>query len=319
MTAHQNGTISVVVSDFLLNCLVRSPSWKFWLSLPLSFLFLLAMGANGVLLVTIQLEASLHEPMYYLLSILSLLDIVLCLTVIPKVLAIFWFDLRSISFSACFIQMFIMNCFLGMESCTFMVMAYDRYVAICHPLRYSSIITDQFVARAAMFILARNALLTMFIPILSAQLHYCGKNIIENCICANLSVSKLSCDNVALNRIYQLTVAWTLLGSDLVLIFLSYILILRAILRLKAKGAAAKALSTCGSHFILILFFSTILLVFVFTHMAKKRVSPDIPILLNVLHHVIPAALNPIVYGIRTQEIKEGIRKLLRRVVERCK
>ncbi|XP_025314744.1 olfactory receptor 56A3-like [Canis lupus dingo] len=319
MTAHQNGTISVVVSDFLLNCLVRSPSWKFWLSLPLSFLFLLAMGANGVLLVTIQLEASLHEPMYYLLSILSLLDIVLCLTVIPKVLAIFWFDLRSISFSACFIQMYIMNCFLGMESCTFMVMAYDRYVAICHPLRYSSIITDQFVARAAMFILARNALLTMFIPILSAQLHYCGKNIIENCICANLSVSKLSCDNVFLNRIYQLTIAWTLLGSDLVLIFLSYILILRAILRLKAKGAAAKALSTCGSHFILILFFSTILLVFVFTHMAKKKVSPDIPILLNVLHHVIPAALNPIVYGVRTQEIKEGIRKLLRRVVERCK
>ncbi|XP_072651268.1 olfactory receptor 56A3-like [Canis lupus baileyi] len=319
MTAHQNGTTSVVVSDFLLNCLVRSPSWKFWLSLPLSFLFLLAMGANGVLLVTIQLEASLHEPMYYLLSILSLLDIVLCLTVIPKVLAIFWFDLRSISFSACFIQMYIMNCFLGMESCTFMVMAYDRYVAICHPLRYSSIITDQFVARAAMFILARNALLTMFIPILSAQLHYCGKNIIENCICANLSVSKLSCDNVFLNRIYQLTIAWTLLGSDLVLIFLSYILILRAILRLKAKGAAAKALSTCGSHFILILFFSTILLVFVFTHMAKKKVSPDIPILLNVLHHVIPAALNPIVYGVRTQEIKEGIRKLLRRVVERCK
>ncbi|XP_038424106.1 olfactory receptor 56A3 [Canis lupus familiaris] len=319
MTAHQNGTISVVVSDFLLNCLVRSPSWKFWLSLPLSFLFLLAMGANGVLLVTIQLEASLHEPMYYLLSILSLLDIVLCLTVIPKVLAIFWFDLRSISFSACFIQMYIMNCFLGMESCTFMVMAYDRYVAICHPLRYSSIITDQFVARAAMFILARNALLTMFIPILSAQLHYCGKNIIENCICANLSVSKLSCDNVFLNKIYQFIVAWTLLGSDLVLIFLSYLFILKTVLRLKAKGAAAKALSTCGSHFILILFFSTILLVLVFTHIAKKKVSPDIPILLNVLHHVIPAALNPIVYGIRTQEIKEGIRKLLRRVTERFK
>ncbi|XP_038285525.1 olfactory receptor 56A3-like [Canis aureus] len=319
MTAHQNGTTSVVVSDFLLNCLVRSPSWKFWLSLPLSFLFLLAMGANGVLLVTIQLEASLHEPMYYLLSILSLLDIVLCLTVIPKVLAIFWFDLRSISFSACFIQMYIMNCFLGMESCTFMVMAYDRYVAICHPLRYSSIITDQFVARAAMFILARNALLTMFIPILSAQLHYCGKNIIENCICANLSVSKLSCDNVFLNKIYQLIVAWTLLGSDLVLIFLSYLFILKTVLRLKAKGAAAKALSTCGSHFILILFFSTILLVLVFTHIAKKKVSPDIPILLNVLHHVIPAALNPIVYGIRTQEIKEGIRKLLRRVTERFK
>ncbi|XP_006870379.1 PREDICTED: olfactory receptor 56A3-like [Chrysochloris asiatica] len=308
-----NNSFSIEFSDFLLNCFVRSPNWQCWLSLPLSLLFLLAMGANVTLVITIWLEASLHEPMYYLLSLLSLLDIVLCLTVIPKVLAIFWFDLRPISFSACFIQMFIMNNFLSMESCTFLTMAYDRYVAICKPLRYPSIITDQFVAKAVVFILTRNTLLTAPIPILSARLHYCEKNVIENCLCANLSVSKLSCDNVALNRIYQLSVAWTLLGSDLILIFISYGFILRAVLRLKTKGAAAKALSTCGSHFILILFFSTILLVFVFTHMAKKKVSPEIPVLLNVLHHVIPAALNPIVYGVRTQEIKQGIWKLLKR------
>ena len=114
MAAHQNGSTSTEFSDFLLNCFVRSPSWQLWLSLPLSLLFLLAMGANTTLLITIQLDASLHEPMYYLLSLLSLLDMVLCLTVIPKVLAIFWFDLRPISFSACFLQMFIMNNFLPM-------------------------------------------------------------------------------------------------------------------------------------------------------------------------------------------------------------
>ena len=82
---------------------------------------------------------------------------------------------------------------------------------------------------------------------------------------------------------------------------------------LKAEGAMAKALSTCGSHFILILFFSTVLLVFVLTHMVIKNVSPDVPVLLNVLHHVIPAALNPIVYGVRTQEIKQGIQRLLKK------
>ncbi|XP_072471693.1 olfactory receptor 56A3-like [Notamacropus eugenii] len=308
-----NGSSSTEVSEFLLNCFVRSPSWQHWLSLPLSMLFLLAMGANATLLITIRLETSLHEPMYYLLSFLSILDIVLCLTVIPKVLLVFWFDLRPISFSACFLQMFIMNNFLPMESCTFLVMAYDRYVAICHPLRYPSIITDLFVIKASLFIVARNTLLTAPIPILSALLHYCGDNIIENCICANLSVSKLSCDNVTVNKIYQLIVAWTLLGSDLILIFLSYSFILRAVMKLKAKGAAAKALSTCVSHFILILFFSTILLVFIFTHMAKKKVSHDVPVLLNVLHHVIPAALNPIVYGVRTKEIKQGIWRLLRK------
>nr|XP_014693329.2 olfactory receptor 56A3-like [Equus asinus] len=313
MTAHQNGTISFEVSDFLLNCFVRSPNWQIWLSLPLSLLFLLAMGANGILLITIWLETSLHEPMYYLLSLLSLLDMVLCLTVIPKVLTIFWLDFKSISFYACFLQMYIMNCFLAMESCTFMVMAYDHYIAICHPLRYSSIITDQFIAKAAIFILARNILFTVPIPILSALLFYCGRNVIENCICANMSVSRLSCDDVTINRLYQFAGGWTLLGSDLILIILSYTLILRAVLRLKAEGAVAKALSTCGSHFILILFFNTALLVFVLTHVVKKKVSPDVPVLLNVLHHVIPAALNPIVYGVRTQEIKQGIQKLLKK------
>ncbi|XP_016072746.1 PREDICTED: olfactory receptor 56A3 [Miniopterus natalensis] len=313
MTAHLNETISAEVSDFVLNCFVRSPSWQLWLSLPLSLLFLLAMGANGILLITIWLETSLHEPMYYLLSFLSLLDIVLCLTVIPKVLAIFWFDLRPISFFACFLQMFIMNCFLAMESCTFMIMAYDRYVAICHPLQYASIVTDQFVAKAAIFTLARSVLMTVPIPILSAQLHSCGRTVIENCICANMSVSRLSCDDITINRLYQFAGGWTLLGSDLILIFLSYTFILRAVLRLKAVGAVAKALSTCGSHFILILFFSTILLVFVLTHVAKKKVSPNVPVLLNVLHHVIPAALNPIVYGVRTREIKQGIQRLLKK------
>ena len=166
MTSHRNG--STRVSDFLLNCFVKSPNWQLWLSMPFTILFLLAMGANATLLITIRLEASLNEPMYYLLSLLSLLDMVLCLTVIPKVLAIFWFDLRSISFVASFVQMYIMNCFLTMESCTLMVMAYDRYVAICHPLRYPSIITEQFIAKVAIFILARNALLTMSVSILSA-------------------------------------------------------------------------------------------------------------------------------------------------------
>ncbi|KAM6158471.1 olfactory receptor 56A4-like [Rhynchocyon petersi] len=303
-------------SEFFLICFPNFQSWQHWLSLPLSLLFLLAVGANTTLLITIRLEASLHEPMYYLLSLLSLLDIVLCLTVIPKVLDIFWFDNRSISFSACFLQMFIMNSFLTMESCTFMVMAYDRYIAICHPLRYSSIITDQFVSKAAIFIVARNGLLTMPIPILSSRLSYCARNIIKNCICTNMSVSRLSCNDTTFNQLYQFVTGWTLLGSDLILIVLSYVFILKTVLRIKAEGAAAKALGTCGSHLILILFFSTVLLVLVITNLARKRIPPDVPILLNILHHLIPPALNPIVYGVRTKEIKQGIQKLLRRLLD---
>ncbi|XP_077901048.1 olfactory receptor 56A3-like [Ictidomys tridecemlineatus] len=185
-------------------------------------------------------------------------------------------------------------------------------------MKYPSIITDQFVVKAVIFMVARNVFISLPIPILSARLYYCGRNVIENCICANMSVSRLSCDDVTLNCLYQFAGGWTLLGSDLILIFLSYILILQAVLKLKAEcqsaeGAVVKALSTCGSHFILILFFSTILLVFVLTHVAKRKVSPDVPILLNVVHHVIPAALNPIVYGVKTQEIKQGFQRLLKK------
>ncbi|XP_008062841.1 olfactory receptor 56A4-like [Carlito syrichta] len=302
------------VSEFLLICFPNFQSWQHWLSLPLSLLFLLAMWANITLLLTIQLETTLHEPMYYLLSLLSLLDIVLCLTVIPKVLDIFWFGNKSISFSACFLQMFIMNSFLTMESCTFMVMAYDRYVAICRPLRYPSIITNQFVFRASIFVVMRNGLLTMPIPILSSRLRYCAENMINNCICTNISVSKLSCDDIIFNQFYQFVIGWTLLGSDLILIVLSYFFILRTVLSIKAEGAVAKALGTCGSHLILILFFSTVLLVLVITNLTRKKIPPDVPILLNILHHLIPPALNPIVYGVRTKEIKQGIQKLLRRL-----
>ncbi|KAM4850946.1 olfactory receptor 56A4-like [Urocitellus parryii] len=310
--ASSNNDSTALISEFLLICFPNYQSWQHWLSMPLSLLFLLAMGANTTLLIVIWLEASLHEPMYYLLSLLSLLDIVLCLTVIPKVLAIFWFDLRPISFFACFLQMFIMNSFLMMEPCTFMLIAYDRYVAICHPLGYTSIITGQFVVRAAVFVIARNALFSLPVPILSARLRYCAGNIVKYCICTNLSVSKLSCDDIIFNRLYQFVAGWTLLGSDLILIVLSYSFILKVVIRIKGEGAVAKALSTCGSHFILILFFSTVLLVLVITNLARERIPPDVPILLNILHHLIPPELIPIVYGVRTKEIKQGIQKLLR-------
>ncbi|VFV28929.1 olfactory receptor 56a1-like [Lynx pardinus] len=259
------------VSEFLLVCFPNYRSWQHWLSLPLSLLFLLAMGANTTLLTTVWLEASLHEPMYCLLSLALPAGHHALPDCHPQGPGHLLFDLRSISFSACFLQMFIMNSFLPMESCTFRVMAYDRYMAICHPLQYPSIITDQFVAKANFFIITRNALLTVPIPILSSQLHYC---------------------------------------SDFILIF-SYTFILRAVLRFKAEGAAVKDLNACDSHFILILFISTILLVVVLTNMARKRVPMDIFILLNVLHHLIPPALNPIVYEVQIKEIKQGIKKLM--------
>ncbi|EDL16756.1 mCG64556 [Mus musculus] len=282
----------VQVTEFLMICFPGMQDTQHWLSIILAPLLVLALAANFVLLFTIHQEASLHEPMYYLLAILSVLDVILCLTVILK--------------------MFVMNTFLPMESSTFLVMAYDRYVAICHPLWFLSIIKKQFVINAGIFIVVRNLLATLPTPVLAARLNYCASNVVENCICANISVAKLSCGDIRLNKLYQFVSVWCLLGSDLVLILLSYCFILRVVMCQQSGGTVTKALSTCGSHLILILFFYTLLLVFIFTNKAGKKIPSEVPILLNVLHHLIPPALNPIVYGVRTQEIKQGIIKLFK-------
>ena len=126
-------------------------------------------------------------------------------------------------------------------------------------------------------------------------------------------MSRISCDNFTLNTIYQFVAGWILLGSGFILTCIFYVFILRTVFKFKTKGAAVKALSMCGSHFILIVFFSTILLVVELTNVTGKRVPMDILILLNVLHHLIPPALNPIVNGVWTKEIKQGIQKRLQR------
>ncbi|ELK25427.1 PREDICTED: putative olfactory receptor 56B2 [Myotis davidii] len=184
-------------------------------------------------------------------------------------------------------------------------------LAICQPLRYPSIITESFVVKATVFMALRNTICTIPVPILAAQRHYCSQSQIEHCLCSNLGVTSLSCDDRTINSIYQLILAWTLMGSDLGLIILSYCLILHSVLKLNSAEAASKALSTCTSHLILILFFYTVVIVISITHSAAMSV-PIIPVLLNVLHNVIPPALNPMVYALKNKELRQGLYKVLR-------
>ncbi|XP_078515214.1 olfactory receptor 56A4-like [Lissotriton helveticus] len=296
--------------EFILIGIPGMQSVQQWLSIPLALLLFVSVLANVTLLFTIFRVESLHAPMYYLLASLSLVDLLMSMITTPKVLAIFWFDDRSISPTACFSQMYFMSCFLGLESGIFLAMAFDRYIAICYPLRYALIVTDGLVVKVMVFIVLRSFIVTIPVPVFAAQLHYCRSHIVEHCLCANLAVTKLACSNIKLNSVYQLVIAIAFLGMDLVLISLSYCLIIYAVANLHSAGAASKAFSTCTSHFILILFFYSLLVVLAITNKSKEHVSPDFAILLNVLHLIVPSALNPLVYGVRTKEINQGIRKM---------
>ncbi|XP_077901050.1 olfactory receptor 56B2 [Ictidomys tridecemlineatus] len=299
------------VSEFVLMGFPGIHSWQHWLSLPLALLYLLALGANILILTTIYQEASLHQPMYHFLGILAVVDMGLATTIMPKILAILWFNAKAISLPECFAQMYAIHCFVTMESGIFVCMAIDRYVAICRPLRYPSIVTDSFVIKATLFMAVRNCLSTISVPILAAQKNYCLHNQIEHCFCTNLGVTSLSCDDRKINSINQIFLAWLIMGSDLGLIIVSYVLILRSVLKLNSKEAASKALNTCTSHLILILFFYTVIVVISITHSGGIKL-PLIPVLLNVLHNVIPPALNPMVYALKNKELRQGLCKLLR-------
>uniref|UniRef100_A0A8C8ZY35 Olfactory receptor family 56 subfamily B member 4 n=1 Tax=Prolemur simus TaxID=1328070 RepID=A0A8C8ZY35_PROSS len=308
-TSVTNST-SLQISHFILTGLPGIHEWQHWLSLPLALLYLLALCANILIMVTIQREPMLHEPMYHFLGVLAVVDIGLATTIMPKILAIFWFDAKAISLPECFAQIYAIHSFICMESGIFLCMAVDRYIAICHPLQYPSIVTEAFVLKATGFMMLRNGLLTIPVPVLAAQRNYCSRNEIDHCLCSNLGVISLACDDITMNKFYQLMLAWILVGSDMVLVFSSYALILHSVLRLNSAEATSKALSTCSSHLILILFFYTGIIVLSVTHLAKKKM-PLIPILLNVLHNVIPPALNPMVYAFRTHELRLGFQRLL--------
>ncbi|EDL16738.1 olfactory receptor family 56 subfamily B member 2 [Mus musculus] len=299
------------VSEFILMGFPGIHSWQHWLSLPLALLYVLALIANILIVTVIYQEASLHQPMYHFLGILAIVDVGLATTIMPKILAILWFNDNNISLPECFAQMYAIHCFVAMESGIFVCMAIDRYVAICKPLRYSSIVTESFVVKATVIMAIRNFVAPMSVPVLAAQRNYCFQNKIEHCLCSNLGVTSLACDDRKINSINQLFLAWTLMGSDLALIMISYALILRSVLRLNSAEAASKALSTCTSHLILIFFFYTVIVVISITHSVGIKI-PLIPVLLNVLHNVIPPALNPMVYALKNKELKQGLYKVLR-------
>jgi olfactory receptor len=303
-----------LVSEFILLGFPGIHSWQHWLSLPLTLLYLSAIGTNVLILIIICQDPSLKQPMYLFLGILSLVDMGLATTIMPKILAIFWFDAKVISLPECFAQIYAIHCFVSMESGICLCMAFDRYVAICYPLHYSSIITNSLIFKATLFMVLRNGFCVISVPVLASQWNYCSRNEIDHCLCSNLGITSLACDDRRPNSIFQLILAWVGMGSELGLIILSYTLLLRSVLRLNSAEAVSKALNTCSSHLILTLFYTVIVVISV-THLSETKATL-IPVLLNVMHNITPPSLNPIVYALRTRQLRQGFQKVLCRSLQ---
>ncbi|CAM9406905.1 unnamed protein product [Rangifer tarandus platyrhynchus] len=278
-------------------------------------MYILALIGNGTILYIITKERTLHEPMYLFLCLLSITDLVLCSTTLPKMLTIFWLKSHIISYQGCLTQMFFMffvHTLTGMESGVLMLMALDRYVAICYPLRYSTILTNPVIAKAGLSTFLRGVLLIIPFTFLTKHLPYCRGNVIPHTYCDHMSVAKLSCGNIKVNVIYGLMVALLIGGFDIFCITISYTMILRAVVSLSSADARQKAFSTCTAHICSIVFSYSPAFFSFFSHrFGGHRIPPSCHIIVANIYLLLPPTMNPVVYGVKTKQIRDCVIRIL--------
>ncbi|KAM4846340.1 LOW QUALITY PROTEIN: uncharacterized protein RHO17_018985 [Thomomys bottae] len=280
-----------------------------WISLPFCSIYLVALIGNATILTVIRTQKALREPMFYFLAILSTVDLALSTASVPRMLGILWFDAHEIDFGACVAQMFLIHAFTGMEAEVLVAMAFDRYVAICAPLHYNTVLTSRALLAISLCIVMRPALFICPIIYLVYRLPFCQARVIAHSYCEHMGIARLSCGNIQANAAYGLFVV-SLFLLNLVLIGISYVSILRAVFHLPSHEARVKALSTCGSHAAVLCVFYIPSVFSFLTHRFGHSIPHYIHILVANLYLVIPPSLNPIIYGVRTRQIREPVLKV---------
>ncbi|XP_044859639.1 olfactory receptor 52E4-like [Mauremys mutica] len=291
-------------STFILLGIPGLEAAHIWISIPFCAMYAIAVLGNFSILFIVKREPSLHGPMFYFLCMLAVTDLVMSTSTLPKMLSIFWFNSREISFSACLTQMYFVHSFSKMESGILVAMAFDRYAAICNPLRYSMILKNSVVAKIGLAVVLRSGIIILPYPFLVRRWPYCRTNIIPHFYCGHIAVVKLACADISISSYYGLFTLISVSGMDMFFIAVSYTLILRAIFRLPTKDARLNTFRTCISHLCAI----SALYIPDLVSSLIQRFGQNVPlhflILITSVYQLVPPMLHPIIYGVRTKQIR---------------
>ncbi|XP_028718109.1 putative gustatory receptor clone PTE03 [Peromyscus leucopus] len=272
-------------------------------------MYLVTVFGNLLIILAIVSDSHLHTPMYFFLSNLSFTDICFSTTTVPKMLVNLQRQSKAISYTGCITQLSFVLLFAGMENFLLAAMAYDRYVAICTPLHYTSVMKFHLCFLMILFSLCISIMDALLHGLMILRLSFCTYLEIPHFFCELDQVIKLACSDTLINNILVYTVTSALGGVPLLGIIFSYFKIISSILRMPSPGGRYKAFSTCGSHLSVVsLFYGTAFGVYISSAFTESHRETSVA---SLMYTVLPPMLNPFIYSLRNRDMKKALRKII--------
>ncbi|XP_005067474.1 olfactory receptor 1496-like [Mesocricetus auratus] len=304
-----SGNNQTIISQFLLLGLTIPPEHQHLFYVLFLAMYLTTVLGNLIIIILVLLDSNLHTPMYLFLSNLSFSDLCFSSVTMPKLLQDMQSQVPSIPYAGCLTQMYFLMFFGDMESFLLVVMAYDRYVAICFPLHYISIMSPRLCACLLLPLWMLATSNAMMHTLLMARLSFCENNVIPHFFCDSLALLKLACTDTYINDLMIFIMSGFIGVAPLLLIVMSYARIIFSIVKVHSTQGIHKLFSTCGSHLsVVTLFYGTVIGVYVCPSADNSTVKETT---MAMMYTVVTPMLNPFIYSLRNKDIKRALIKFI--------
>ncbi|ELW67340.1 olfactory receptor 13A1 [Tupaia chinensis] len=304
-----------LVTEFILTGFSEVPQLQVLFFVLFLSLYTMAFCGNCLIVVAITISSGLHTPMYFFLVNLAVLDVICVCTVVPKLLEILVAQDASISYRGCMVQMYFLSWSVAAEVLLFTAMAYDRYVAICQPLYYDSMMSPRVCAALAGAVWGISIFGAGLNTYLMSRLTFCGPNVIDHFFCEIPPLLLLSCSSTYVNDIMTIVADIFFADLNFLLTMVSYGFIISTILKIRTAEGKQRAFSTCSSHLIVVsMYYSTV----IYTYLSpNSSYSPQMGKFLAVLYSTVSPTLNPLIYTLRNKDVKTALKKVFTLMVEK--
>nr|XP_056722737.1 olfactory receptor 6F1-like [Euleptes europaea] len=306
---HERAQNKTRVMEFILLGFPGSHYVQMGIFMSFLTIYILTVFGNVTIVILVITNSRFHTPMYFFLGNLSFLEIWYTMTIMPKTLSVLLGDSRSISFTGCILQIFFNYSLACSEFFMLSVMAYDRYLAICYPLQYSTLMDIKLCCKLAAVSWLLGFLAMTTPTVLMSKLSFCGPNMINHFYCHIDSWISLSCSDTHASEIAMFIVAIVVILISFLITFLSYAYIISTILHIASAKGRLKAFSTCSSHLtVVVIWFGSAIILYI---KPSKRASVEMTKVVNIMNTIVTPMLNPFIYTLRNKDVKEALKHSL--------